>query len=95
MDSKLTLKLNRESISRARRYAESHGTSLSRLVEEYFNTFALRSEQELLSKSEFAGSVVGRILGLSASLSESQRSALDLDRLRAESLERRYGSGSS
>lgn len=37
MDTKLTLKLNREVIERAKRYAQEHNQSLSRLVERLLN----------------------------------------------------------
>jgi len=36
MDTKLTLKLDKEAIERAKHYAESRGLSLSRVVESYF-----------------------------------------------------------
>jgi hypothetical protein len=36
-DDKLTLKLQRDSIQRAKAFAKTHGTSLSRLVEDYFD----------------------------------------------------------
>lgn len=37
MDTKLTLKLNRDVIERAKRYAQEHNQSLSRLVERLLN----------------------------------------------------------
>jgi Family of unknown function (DUF6364) len=36
MDAKLTLKLDKEAIEQAKRYAERRGLSLSRVVERYF-----------------------------------------------------------
>ncbi len=36
MDAKLTLKLDRQAIDRAKRYARRRGVSLSRIVEAYF-----------------------------------------------------------
>jgi hypothetical protein len=36
MNTKLTLKLDREAIERAKHYAERRGLSLSRMVESYF-----------------------------------------------------------
>lgn len=36
MDTKLTLKLDKEAIEQAKRYAERRGLSLSRVVESYF-----------------------------------------------------------
>jgi hypothetical protein len=36
MDSKLTLKLDKEAIERAKLYAQHRGVSLSRVVESYF-----------------------------------------------------------
>jgi len=40
IDEKLTLKLKRESIGRAKAAAKQRGTSLSRMVEEYFDLIA-------------------------------------------------------
>jgi hypothetical protein len=40
MDAKLTLKLDREAIQGAKLYADSRGTSLSRVVESYFRHLA-------------------------------------------------------
>ena len=40
MDSKLTLKLNAGAIARAKAYAEKKNTSLSKMVEDYFNLLA-------------------------------------------------------
>ncbi len=37
MNAKLTLKLDQQVIESTKRYAREHGTSLSRLVEDYFS----------------------------------------------------------
>jgi len=44
MESKLTLKLNKDIIEKAREYAQQHKISLSRMVEAYFS--ALTSEEK-------------------------------------------------
>ena len=40
MNTKLTLKLNKRAIDRAKRYAQKHRQSLSVIVENYFNMIA-------------------------------------------------------
>lgn len=47
MDSKLTLKLSSEVISRAKLYAKNKGVSLSRLVESYLDSISDKDEGEL------------------------------------------------
>ncbi len=67
MDSKLTLKLDKEAIEQAKRYAERRGLSLSRVVESYFLRLA-ESEQPPRKKltgvvAELAGVLKGRETG--------------------------------
>ena len=38
METKLTLKLDKDVIDKAKRYAQSRNTSLSRMVEKYFHS---------------------------------------------------------
>jgi hypothetical protein len=40
MDTKLTIKLNEQVIKKAKHYAKQRGTSLSKLVEQYFNSIS-------------------------------------------------------
>ncbi len=47
MDSKLTLKLNNDVISRAKKYASDKQLSLSRLVESYLDSITRKEEDEL------------------------------------------------
>ncbi len=54
MDAKLTLKLNADAISRAKRYAAKHGTSLSAIVEHYFESLTAKKGSKYLSE-ELAG----------------------------------------
>ena len=42
MDTKLTLKLNKEVINFAKKQAKKRNTSLSKMVEEYFRNLTLR-----------------------------------------------------
>ncbi|HVG09180.1 MAG TPA: DUF6364 family protein [Thermoanaerobaculia bacterium] len=44
MNTKLTLKLDKEAIEQAKRYAERRGLSLSRVVESYFLRLAQSEE---------------------------------------------------
>ena len=44
MDTKLTLKLKDDSISRAKKYVSSIGTSLSAIVEDFFDGLTLQQQ---------------------------------------------------
>lgn len=44
--AKLTLRLERDVIEAAKRFAEARGTSVSRLVEDFFRTVALPEQAE-------------------------------------------------
>lgn len=44
MDAKLTLKLKDDSISRAKKYVSSIGTSLSAIVEDFFDGLTLQEQ---------------------------------------------------
>lgn len=46
MDAKLTLKLSRRSIEKAKRYARKQNQSLSSLVEEYFNLISSAKDEK-------------------------------------------------
>ena len=67
MDTKLTLKLDREAIERAKHYAERRGLSLSRVVESYFLRLTELEEppQERLQGvvAELAGVLKGADIG--------------------------------
>jgi hypothetical protein len=64
MDTKLTLKLDKEVIERAKLYAQRRGVSLSRVVESYF--LGLTREEEPASRqltglvAELAGLLAGK-----------------------------------
>ena len=62
MDSKLTLKLDAAAIERGRRYAQRRGISLSRLVEQYFNTVSVGASRAPLGQPRYEGTMVGRLL---------------------------------
>ena len=47
MNAKLTLKLDRKVIESTKRYAREHGTSLSRLVEDYFSVLSRDFREDL------------------------------------------------
>lgn len=67
MDTKLTLKLDREAIERAKRYTDRRGLSLSRLVERYFLRLAeseeLPPEKPTGVVAELAGVLAGVEIG--------------------------------
>ncbi len=55
MNTKLTLKLNKKAIDRAKKYAQSNKQSLSVMVEKYFN---LLSDKESISEIEISPNVL-------------------------------------
>lgn len=64
MDTKLTLSLKKRAIDNAKRYAQKHHTSVSQLVEDYFEYLATRERQEFeefgeLTKRLMAGPAFG------------------------------------
>jgi hypothetical protein len=62
MESKLTLKLNSGSISRAKKYVHRHkGYSLSKLVENYFDTL---TKEEIVPKSNELPPIVSGLDGV-------------------------------
>ena len=46
MESKLTLKLNKEVINQAKSYAKDRNTSLSKLIENYLQTVTLKKKEK-------------------------------------------------
>jgi len=46
MDKKLTLSLNQQIIDKAKKYAKSNGTSLSKMIESYFQTLTNKLDKE-------------------------------------------------
>jgi hypothetical protein len=46
MDTKLTLKLNKEVIDRAKEYAASHKRSLSRIIESYLQSLTIQEDSK-------------------------------------------------
>lgn len=47
MDTKLTLKVDKEIIERAKKYAQERNTSLSQMVEDYFDIIVKPSETDI------------------------------------------------
>jgi hypothetical protein len=58
MDVKLTLKMNKETISRAKKYAKAHNISLSRLIEGHLDAITTDMPQEKFTPA------VNRLIGL-------------------------------
>lgn len=61
MHTKLTLKLDRKVIEKAKQYAKSNQTSLSVLVETYFRSLAEKPQHEDLEFSPFVHELSGII----------------------------------
>jgi len=57
MDNKLTLKLNDEIIEKAKKYAQTHNISLSRLIENYLT--------KIVSKDEPKGNITALVKSIS------------------------------
>jgi hypothetical protein len=57
MDAKLTLKLDRETIEGAKRYAERHQRSLSRLIESYLRSLAEEPQEPYNQITPFIKSI--------------------------------------
>lgn len=55
MNAKLTLKLNKRAIERAKKYAKQNNQSLSGIVENYFNII---SNKEVLDEIEISPNVI-------------------------------------
>lgn len=81
MNTKLTLKLNKRVIERAKKYAKKNKKSLSVLVENYFNLIA---EKEISDKIEISPNV----LELSEIISLSED--INLKELYGKHLEEKY-----
>lgn len=54
MDTKLTLKLNKRTIERAKRYAKKHNTSLSKLLERYLDNIIKEESDDIGSDIEIS-----------------------------------------
>lgn len=50
MNKKLTLSLNREVIEQAKKYAKRNGTSLSKMIESYFQSITNSQQEETAIK---------------------------------------------
>ncbi len=64
MDSKLTLKLDREVIEKAKRYAKRQGVSLSQLVESYLRRLAEAEEPLQKERTGIAAELAGLFAGV-------------------------------
>ena len=61
MDAKLTLKLKDDSISRAKKYVSSIGTSLSAIVEDFFDGLTLQQQSGEFKYSPLVNELSGII----------------------------------
>jgi hypothetical protein len=61
MDVKLTLKLKDDSISRAKKYVSSIGTSLSAIVEDFFDGLTLQQQSSEFNYSPLVNELSGII----------------------------------
>jgi hypothetical protein len=63
MQTKLTLKLNKDAIASAKRYAARSRQSLSSIVEGYFRSLPRREQNESLKRTPIVNSLSGMIKG--------------------------------
>ncbi|MCR5254083.1 MAG: DUF6364 family protein [Treponema sp.] len=61
MEMELTLKLNNESISHAKEYVSQTGTSLSAIVENFFDNLTIREDKSEVSYSPLVNELSGII----------------------------------
>ena len=61
METELTLKLNNKSISRAKKYVSQIGTSLSAIVENFFDNLTLNEDKSEFSYSPLVNELSGII----------------------------------
>ncbi len=61
MEAKLTLKLNEGSISRAKKYVSQIGTSLSAIVENFFDNLTINEDKAEFSYSPLVNELSGII----------------------------------
>jgi len=64
MDAKLTLKLNKEIIEKAKEYAASHKRSLSQLIESYLSSIVQKGQKQALSEPEITPFVKSMATGV-------------------------------
>ncbi|MEX2350635.1 MAG: DUF6364 family protein [Flavobacteriaceae bacterium] len=81
MDTKLTLKLNQEVIEKAKFYAKSNHTSLSKLIENYLNSLTQKEQKSEIEVSPLVSSLTGVI---------SDQSVNDFKKEYREYLEKKY-----
>ena len=61
MDKKLTLSLNSHIIDKAKGYAKTHGTSLSKMIENYLSSVVNASDQNETSYTPTVSRLIGII----------------------------------
>lgn len=61
MQTKLTLRLNKSSIQRAKNYAYKNSKSLSKIVEDYFDRLTTGHKVDIRKKSSLVKSLKGSI----------------------------------
>ena len=61
MDKKLTLSLNQSVIKKAKAYAKEHNTSLSKMIEAYFDSLTSENVEESLETTPLVESLCGVI----------------------------------
>ena len=62
MDSKLTLRLDVDAIEAAKRYAAARGSSVSKIVEDYFSRLAVDTPPAAIPKSSITAKLRGSLV---------------------------------
>ncbi|RPH89352.1 MAG: hypothetical protein EHM72_20495 [Calditrichaeota bacterium] len=81
MDSKLTLKLNKKTIEKAKSFAKKNNTSLSNLVENYFETLLQRGSGQRLNLPPTVKALAGVL---------QVKNNLEIDALKEQHLMEKY-----
>lgn len=86
MDTKLTLKLNAAVIDKAKAYAKSNGTSLSKIIENYLSSLSKPKNKKAKQDDEITISEFVKSIGNGLKLPEN----LDYKKERLEYLEQKH-----
>ena len=62
MDTKLTLRLDVDAIEAAKRYAAARGSSVSKIVEDYFSRLAVDAPPAAIPKSSITAKLRGSLV---------------------------------
>lgn len=77
MQTKLTLRLEKPLIDRAKLYAQSHDKSLSQIVADYFRMLTIESADAIESSNENLPPITASLVGLLADVELDEQDYID------------------